>query len=82
MFPFAGQMAAERALASYTQTYRVAHMVSETDRGTPSRLLRGNGGLCQGLRAQGLCCGVNNTNREMEEKPLEGRNNEKQYGKK
>lgn len=62
VFLFAGQMAVERALASYTQTYREAHMVSETDTGTLPWLLRGNDKLCQGLRAQGLCCGINNTN--------------------
>lgn len=58
----------ERALASQIQTYREAHMVSETDTGTLQRLLRGNHSLCQGLRAQGLWCGINNTNGAMREK--------------
>lgn len=51
MFLFAGQMAVERVLASYTQTHREAHMASETDTGTPSRLLRGSDAKGRGHRA-------------------------------
>lgn len=62
MFVLAGQMAAERVRTSYTQTYREAHMVSDTDTGTLSWLLTGIDSLCQGLRAQGLLQDINNTN--------------------
>ncbi len=56
-------------------------MVSETDTSTLSRLLRGNDSLCQWLRSQGLCGGINNTNGKMKEKTQEEELMEKQEQK-
>lgn len=81
VFVLAGQMAVERALASYTQTYREAHMVSDADTGTLSRLLTGIDSLCHGLRAQGLWHDINNTNITMEKNKGKNTGKIKRWGR-
>lgn len=72
MFLFVGQKtaerqrAAERALASYTQTQREAHMALQTGSGTLSGLM--NDSLCLELKSQDLCRAINGANVEIKEK--------------